>query len=82
MCLDLNFQIVSHFSNANLFFLLFKLIQKWHVNVITNANEDMPGQLVVMVAVKSPLLLQKDGIVNVYIGVLGRVQVMQDYATS
>ena len=72
------------FLSANLFFLLSKLIQKRHVNVSTNANGDMPEQLVVMVAVKwkSPLLLQKDGIVNVYIGVLGRVQVMQDYATS
>ena len=48
----------------------------------TNVNGNLAGQLDVMVAVKSPFLLQKDGIVNVYIRVLGRVQVMQDYATN
>ena len=42
----------------------------------------MACYLVVMAAAKSPFLLQKDGIVNVYIGVLGRVQVMQDCATN
>ena len=67
------------FSNAKLFILLFKLLQKRNVIVSTNVNGAMTEQLVVMVAVKSPFLLQKDGIVNVYIGVLGRVQVMQDW---
>ena len=66
-------------SNANLFFLLFKLLQKRVVIASTNVNGNLAGQLDVMVAVKSPFLLQKDGIVNVYIGVLGRVQVMQDW---
>ena len=66
-------------SNVNLFFLLFKLLQKRVVIASTNVNG---GILDVMVAVKSPFLLQKDGIVNVYIRVLGRVQVMQDYATN
>ena len=73
------FPIIPFFSNAKLFILLFKLLQKRNVIVGTNVNGAMTGQLVVMVAVKSPFLLQKDGIVNVYIRVLGRVQVMQDW---
>ena len=77
-----NKKIVPSSSNANLFFLLFKLLHKRNVIVSTNVNGVMACYLVVMAAAKSPFLLQKDGIVNVYIGVLGRVQVMQDCATN
>ena len=74
--------IAPIFSNSKLFILIFKLLQKRNVIVSTNVNGAMTEQLVVMVAVKSPFLLQQDGNVNVYIGVLGRVQVMQDCATN
>ena len=48
----------------------------------TNANLVMAGYLVVMVAVESTFLLQKDGIVIVNTWVRGRVMELQSIATK
>ena len=52
------------------------------MTVSTNAIGVVTGHLVVMVAVKSTFLLQKDGIVTVSIRVRGRVMELQSIATK
>ena len=66
------------FSNANHSFLYLKA----NVTVSTNAIGVVTGQLVVMVAVESTFLLQKDGIVIVNTWVRGRVRDLQSNATN